>query len=133
MSVISIVHYCGMLKTSPCIAFSVWTLTTSLFHTNSITTAANGWAESPSDRILLTIFLSHSHHSIYFRILSILRFGLYANACRIHVGDSPLRHTGKGVCAHGMLCYNPIVLVPSLLANDFKRIWLCHYQWQPTS
>lgn len=36
----------------------MWSLTTSLFHTNSITVAANGWPESPFDRTLLTILFS---------------------------------------------------------------------------
>lgn len=45
-----------MLMTSRT-AFSVWSLTTSLFHTNSITVATNGWLEPSSDCTLLTIFL----------------------------------------------------------------------------
>lgn len=62
-----------MLMTSRT-AFSVWSLTTSLFHTNSITVATNGWVEPSSDCTLLTIslFPQLPFHSFSYSIYSIM-------------------------------------------------------------
>lgn len=65
--------------------------------------AAKGWGGSTYYRTLLTLSLFHSYHSIHFPVLSILQFGLYADAGHIHFGNTPILYPGEGLCSDGLL------------------------------
>ncbi len=70
--------------------------------------------------MLLTLSLLFcSDYPARFLSSAFLQFGLYADARRIYVRNTPTRHSREGLCGHG-LPLPPVSLIP--FTHRFQRI-----------